>query len=87
MVTVATITYKNQLTLPQELVEKTKLKNVKKVLIETQGENLLIKPLLSSVKSLSGSLDHLAKKHPIKPRNLRKEVQKRVAEQIAKEGW
>ena len=86
MVAIGTITYKNQLTIPQELLQGLEWIKPRKVLIESRDEGLLIKPVLSTVSALSGSLHHLVKKNPIPPAKMREIVQKKVAQEIAREG-
>lgn len=86
MVSLATITYKNQLTIPREIIKRTRLKNSQKVLIEAKGGNLIIKPLKSRVEELAGSLAHLAKGKPTNWKKIRRETQRIVAKQIAQEG-
>lgn len=86
MVTIGTITYKNQLTIPQEFIKKLGLKGIKKVLISSHDDEIVIKPLRSGVEELAGSLAHLAKDKPKSLKEIRKQTQKLVAAEIAKEG-
>ena len=53
---IATITSKRQLTIPSELFKNTKLSEGDKVLMEEKGGNILLKPAVSLVEELAGSL-------------------------------
>jgi AbrB family looped-hinge helix DNA binding protein len=85
MVTIATITHKNQLTIPKEFVEKTNLKGSRKVLLEKKGKSVVIKPLKSSVDELAGSLYDPNRKS-VSRKKERELVQKLISKKIAKEG-
>lgn len=85
MVAIATITHKNQLTIPQKFLEQSNLKGVKKVLLEKRGAKILLKPLRSKVEELAGSL-HDPKRKPISRKGERQEVQKLITKEIAQEG-
>lgn len=86
MTSLATITSKNQLTLPKEVIENLDWQRVKKVLISTQRGVLIIKPLSSKVETLAGSLAFLSPKKHLDFKRVRKATQKKVAAEIAREG-
>ena len=86
MVTIATITHKNQLTIPREFMENSNLSGAKKVLLEKKGQKILIKPLKSKVKELAGSL-YDPKRKPLGRKVERELVQKLVAQEAANEGF
>lgn len=85
MVTIATITHKNQLTIPKEFIENSSIEGVKKVLLEKKGDKILIKPLKSRVNELAGSL-YDPKRKPLSRKKERELTQKLIAKEIAKEG-
>ena len=85
MVTIATITHKNQLTLPKEFIQNSELEGARKVLLEKKGDKILIKPLKSRVHELAGSL-HDPKRKPIERGMERELVQKAIAQEAAREG-
>lgn len=86
MVTVGSITYKNQLTIPKQVVERFGLKKIRKVLILPQEGGFLVKPIASSVDLLAGSLARPRWRHNVNRKREREQVQKMVAEEVAKEG-
>ena len=86
MTTLATITSKNQLTIPKEVMNALNLGKVRRVLISVEDKNLVVKPLVSRVESLAGSLSHLSFEKPVDFKQVRKETRKIVAAKIAKEG-
>lgn len=87
MITLATITYKNQLTIPKEIIKALGLGRIRRVLISVRGKQIAIKPLESKVNELAGSLSHLSSaKKPTDLRKVRKKTQELVAAEIAKEG-
>ena len=85
MVTIATITRKNQLTIPREFIEKSELSGVKKVLLEKIGDKVLIKPLKSGVKELAGSL-YNPKMRAITRKKERELLHRLIAHEVVKEG-
>lgn len=52
----ATITSKRQLTIPAAMYEKAGLQDVRKVLIQARGNQLVIEPATALVNSLAGSV-------------------------------
>lgn len=86
MTTLATITSKNQLTIPREITEALDLEQVRRVLISVKGGNLVIKPLISRIDTLAGSLSYLSSGKPSDLRKVREKTQQKVAAEIAKEG-
>lgn len=85
MVTIATITHKNQLTIPREFMESSNLVGTKKVLLEKKGNKILIKPLKSRVKELAGSLYDFKRK-PFSRKKEREILQGLIAQEVKKEG-
>jgi len=85
MVTIATITYKNQLNIPGRIVNKLGFKKVKKVLIVPKKDGFLVKPIVSSLELLAGSLHKPGRKF-VGTRKERELTQKIVAREVAKEG-
>ena len=85
MVTLATITYKNQLTIPNHIIEQSGLKETKKVLIVPKKDGFFVKPVISSLELLAGSL-HKAGRKFVGTRKERELTQKIVARETAKEG-
>lgn len=85
MVTIATITHKNQLTLPKEFIKDSELEGTRKVLLEKKGDKILIKPLKSKVHELAGSL-HNPKRKPLKRYQERKLTQDSIAHEALNEG-
>jgi len=86
MITIATITHKNQLTIPREFMENSNLSGAKKVLLEKKGQKILIKPLKSRVEELAGSL-YNPKRKPLSRKKERELVQRLVARKATKEGF
>lgn len=87
MTTLATITYKNQLTIPKKIIEALGLGKIRRVLISVRGKQIAIKPLESKVDELAGSLSYLSStKKPADLKKIRKKTQELVAAEIAKEG-
>lgn len=83
--TIATITHKNQLTIPREFIKDSELDGVKKVILERVGDKVLIKPLKSKVRELAGSL-YDPKRKPLSRRREREMLQGLVAQEVTKEG-
>lgn len=83
---IATITYKNQLTLPQKIVDLAGLAKTRKVLISALNKTLIIKPLDSRVESLAGSLNYLTGNKASDLIKVRSKTKQIVAQQIAREG-
>ena len=85
MLSIGSITFKNQLTIPKQIIERLGLERVRKVLIFPQSNGFLVKPIVSSVELLAGSL---AKKSKLRvSRKKERELsQKLVAREIAREG-
>lgn len=86
MTTIATITTKNQLTIPKEITEALSLKGVRKMLVSVKGNSLFIRPLSAKVESLAGSLAFLSSGKPANLRKVRKETQEKLAAEIVREG-
>lgn len=86
MVVIATITYKNQLTIPQDFMEKLGLTEVRKVLISSLDDKLVIEPLRSRVDEVAGSLSHLKQSKPKSLKQIKNLTRQRVAAKIAREG-
>lgn len=86
MTTLATITSKNQLTIPREITEALDLEQVKRVLISVKEGNLVIKPLVSRIDILAGSLSYLSSGKQSDLKKVREKTQQKVAAEIAKEG-
>lgn len=86
MTVLATITSKNQLTIPKEVTKILNWKNVRKVLVTVQGEEMVVKPLASRVDLLAGSLAKYAKGKTNNFKKVRQETERIIAEEIAKEG-
>lgn len=84
MTTLATITVKNQLTIPQEMIEMLGLDEIRKALISIKDKVLVVKPLVSQVDSLAGSLAYLAK--TANSKKIRLETKEKIAARIAREG-
>lgn len=86
MTVLATITTKNQLTIPKEITEALSPEGIRRVLISVRGKVLVIKPLSSRVESLGGSLAYLSAKNPADLKKIRTITQEKTAEEIAREG-
>jgi len=86
MTTIATITYKNQLTLPSRLVAELGLSNVRRVLISSHGDEIVLWPIKSTAASLAGSLAHLSKNRSQSIKAIRKQTMALVAKDVAHEG-
>lgn len=87
MTTLATITSKNQLTVPKEIIKALGLEEVRRVLVSVRGEQIILKPLESKVDALAGSLSHLSSaKKPTELKKVRRKTRELVAAEIAKEG-
>ena len=86
MTTVATITAKNQLTIPKEISQYLAWQGVKKVLVSTQRGTLIIEPLSSQVDLLAGSLTAFAKGKTTDLKRIRQATREKVARQVAREG-
>lgn len=86
MVSIATITHKNQITIPKEFIQTSNLKGIKKVLLEKRGNEVFLRPLNSRVEKLAGSLAHLAKGKISDLKKVRENTITSVVRQIAKEG-
>lgn len=87
MTTLATITYKNQLTIPKEIIQTLGLNKLRRVLISVRGKQIAVSPLESKVDSLAGSLSYLSSfKKPAILKKIRKKTQELVAAEIVKEG-
>lgn len=86
MPALATITYKNQLTIPKEITDALNLEGSRRVLISVKNKILLVEPLLSEVDTLAGSLSYLSAGKSANLKRVRVITQKKVAGQIAKEG-
>lgn len=84
MVTIATITHKNQLTIPSVFLKDSNLEGARKVLLEKRGGKILIKPLKSRVNELAGSL-YDPRRKPLTRKKERELLQELVAQEIAKE--
>lgn len=85
MVTIGTITHKNQLTIPKSFLEGSDLDGVKRVILERKGTQVFLKPLKSSVSELAGSLHKPGRKFA----GIEKEqeaVRKIIARQISRQG-
>lgn len=87
MISLASITYKNQLTIPKVILQALDWGGVRKVLVAVEDGSLVVRPLTSKVDELAGSLAKYARGRSTDFRAVRKEVQKRVAAEIAKEGF
>lgn len=87
MTTLATLTSKNQLTVPKGIIDALGLEGLRRVLISVQGKEITIRPLQSKVGALAGSLSHLSSsKKLVDLKKIRKKTQELVAAEIAKEG-
>lgn len=86
MATLATITFKNQLTIPKAVVDALNMDEVRRVLISVKDKTLVVKPLASGVDLLAGSLSAYSLAKPVSFDKIRAKTQKEVTKEIAREG-
>lgn len=86
MTSLATITSKNQLTIPKEIIDALGLAELRKVLVSVRDKSLVIQPVPSRVDELAGVLSYLSSGKTADLKKVRKRTQQKVAAQIAKEG-
>jgi bifunctional DNA-binding transcriptional regulator/antitoxin component of YhaV-PrlF toxin-antitoxin module len=86
MVSIASVTHKNQITLPKSILEKAGIIGTAKVLVSTDGKTVVLSPLKSKVSELSGSLAYLAKGKTFNLKQIRQRTEELAAAQIVNEG-
>lgn len=86
MTTLATITSKNQLTIPQEVLDYLQWQDTRRVLISTDNQTLQIRSLEPKSESLAGSLSFLSLSNSLSFKKIREKVKSAVASQAAREG-
>lgn len=86
MTVLATITTKNQLTIPKEITEALNLDEIRKVLVSIKGKTMVIKPLSSKVEKLAGSLAYLSSGRSVDFKKIRAITQEKIAQEVAREG-
>ena len=86
MTFLATITSKNQITFPQEVINYLAMKENRKVLVHFSGDGIYLKPLNVTVDNLAGKYQQAVKGKSKNPKQIRLITQKKVSREIAGEG-
>jgi bifunctional DNA-binding transcriptional regulator/antitoxin component of YhaV-PrlF toxin-antitoxin module len=86
MTFLATITSKNQLTLPRAAVDLLAWQGVRRVLVSLDNQKLTIEPVTSRVEELAGKYATLATHQSHDLKEIEEKTQKIVAAEIAREG-